>query len=110
MQYLRKLCNHPALILTPEHPKWLNVQNELRESQMGLNDIRLSGKLLALKSVSIWLRTCSAKSSVCPIVIRELLIECGIGESKDAVVSTHRALIFCQMKAMIDVIINQVLG
>ena len=41
---------------------------------------------------------------------RELLIECGIGVSKDAVVSTHRALVFCQMKIMIDVIINQVLG
>ncbi|CAF0950261.1 unnamed protein product [Rotaria sordida] len=89
LQYLRKLCNHPALILTPEHPKWLNVQNELKESQISLNDIRLSGKLLALK---------------------ELLIECGIGLSKDAVVSTHRALVFCQMKVMIDVIINQVLG
>ncbi|CAF2468890.1 unnamed protein product [Rotaria sp. Silwood2] len=89
LQYLRKLCNHPALILTPEHPKWLSVQNELKESQISLNDIRLSGKLLALK---------------------ELLIECGIGLSKDAVVSTHRALVFCQMKVMIDVIINQVLG
>ena len=44
------------------------------------------------------------------IFIRELLIECGIGLSRDAVVSTHRALVFCQMKAMIDVIINQVLG
>ena len=41
---------------------------------------------------------------------RELLVECGIGLSKDAVVSTHRALVFCQMKTMIDVIINQVLG
>ncbi|UJR33862.1 hypothetical protein I4U23_021283 [Adineta vaga] len=89
LQYLRKLCNHPSLILTPEHPKWSNVQNELKDSRISLNDIRLSGKLLALK---------------------ELLIECGIGVSKDAVVSTHRALIFCQMKVMIDVIINQVLG
>ncbi|CAF3348525.1 unnamed protein product [Rotaria socialis] len=89
LQYLRKLCNHPSLILTPEHPKWFNVQNELRESQITLNDILLSGKLLALK---------------------ELLIECGIGVSRDSVVSAHRALVFCQMKVMIDVIINQVLG
>ncbi len=62
MQYLRKLCNHPALILTPEHPKWLNVQNELKESQMSLNDIRLSGKLLALKSVLMKLRNLKTKS------------------------------------------------
>lgn len=89
LQYLRKLCNHPSLILTPEHPKWLQIQKELKESQTNLNDIRLSGKLLALK---------------------ELLIECGIGVSKDAVVSNHRALVFCQMKVMIDVIISQVLG
>lgn len=44
------------------------------------------------------------------LINRELLIECGIGVSKDAVVSTHRALVFCQMKVMVDVIINQVLG
>jgi TATA-binding protein-associated factor len=62
LQYLRKLCNHPALILTPEHPKWLNVQNELKESQMSLNDIRLSGKLLALKSVLMKLRNLKTKS------------------------------------------------
>jgi TATA-binding protein-associated factor len=49
LQYLRKLCNHPSLILTAEHPKWLHVQNELRDAQINLNDIRLSGKLLALK-------------------------------------------------------------
>lgn len=51
LQYLRKLCNHPSLILTPEHPKWLQIQKELKESQTNLNDIRLSGKLLALKFV-----------------------------------------------------------
>jgi len=62
LQYLRKLCNHPCLILTPEHPKWLNVQNELKESQMSLNDIRLSGKLLALKSVLMKLRNLKTKS------------------------------------------------
>ncbi|CAF4395833.1 unnamed protein product, partial [Adineta steineri] len=89
LQYLRKLCNHPSLVLTTDHPKWNSVQTELKESHISLNDIRLSGKLLALK---------------------ELLIECGIGVSRDAVVSTHRALVFCQMKVMIDVIINQVLG
>lgn len=51
LQYLRKLCNHPSLILTPEHPKWSQVETELKESQMTMNDIRLSGKLLALKFV-----------------------------------------------------------
>ena len=49
LQYLRKLCNHPSLVLTSTHPKWSSVQSELKESQMALNDIRLSGKLLALR-------------------------------------------------------------
>lgn len=99
------------MILTPDHPKWTQVQNELRESQLTLNDIRLSGKLLALKFVRTFRSKNEKEFDLNDILIfRELFIECGIGISKDAVISTHRALVFCQMKVMIDVIVSQVLG
>ncbi|CAF0894772.1 unnamed protein product [Didymodactylos carnosus] len=87
LQYLRKLCNHPCLILNPDHPKWTTVQTQLKENHLKLEDIRLSGKLLALK---------------------DLLNFCGIGCND--IVAQHRALIFCQLKAMIDIVINQVLS
>lgn len=93
LQYLRKVVNHPSLVLTPDHPKWGQLSNEFAQS--GLNDIRHSGKLLAL---------------------RELLLECGIGSPDDDqydqganLLNQHRVLIFCQLKSMIDIIEHEVL-
>jgi TATA-binding protein-associated factor len=100
LQYLRKVVNHPALVARPEHPRWTRIQSELRATQSALTDIKYSGKLLAL---------------------RELLMECGIGGvtgNDDApgsevattnAVSPHRVLIFCQLKAMIDLIESELL-
>lgn len=94
--------------MSPEHPKWFQVQADLKDSQMNLQDIRLSGKLLALKyAVRMFYEN---RHHISYFSNRELLIECGIGVSKDAVVSAHRALVFCQMKTMIDVIVSQVLA
>jgi TATA-binding protein-associated factor len=112
LQYLRKVVNHPSLVLKPEHPRWSRVQSELKQTNMSMNDYRHSGKLMAL---------------------RELLMECGIGLSSSFeidetseyqnsnsslmsivnisnnnnnsnVLNQHRVLIFCQLKAMIDII------
>ena len=104
LQYLRKVVNHPSLVLKADHPKWSKIQSELKSSNTNINDIKHSGKLLAL---------------------RELLMECGIGlssniqEAEDTVSSNndfdgtvlnqHRVLIFCQLKAMIDIIENELL-
>ncbi|CCE64687.1 hypothetical protein TPHA_0I01830 [Tetrapisispora phaffii CBS 4417] len=97
LQYMRKLCNHPALVLSPNHPKLKEVQNYLQQTKTNLHDITNAPKLNAL---------------------RNLLFECGIGEADmdkktsnqimptTNVISQHRALIFCQLKDMLDMVEN----
>ncbi|KAH9934987.1 SNF2 chromatin remodeling protein [Fomitopsis serialis] len=99
LQYLRKLCNHPALVLKDKQ----SILDALAHAgqKAGLSDIHNAPKLLALK---------------------QLLVDCGIGvgssvsgeiaksELADAEPTTsgafsqHRVLIFCQMKQMLDII------
>jgi TATA-binding protein-associated factor len=102
LQYLRKVVNHPSLVLKPDHPKWAQIQAQLHSTGTSINDIKHSGKLVAL---------------------RELLMECGIGLASNnddnestisdmdnnSVLNQHRVLIFCQLKSMIDIIENEVL-
>lgn len=97
LQYMRKLCNHPALVLSNDHPQLKQIQNYLKQTGCDLHDIRNAPKLTAL---------------------RTLLFECGIGEADmdkkvtgeqlltGSVISQHRALIFCQLKDMLDMIEN----
>lgn len=93
LQYLRKLCNHPSLVLTPEHPQFDLVTKKLKADGTELRDVQNSPKLMALK---------------------QLLLDCGIGSNDNSAssvtssntISPHRALIFCQMKQMIDIIEN----
>lgn len=97
LQYLRKLCNHPSLVVSKDHPQWLQVQDYLKQTGFSLHDITHAPKLGALKN---------------------LLLECGIGiqdvdkKSKsyipptESVISQHRALIFCQLKDMLDMVEN----
>lgn len=106
LQYMRKLCNHPALVLLPDHPKFKDISNFLKGRNSDLKNIEHSPKLLSLKS---------------------LLLECGIGSddseylaktkmkpkqqviSSEGVISEHRALIFCQLKDMLDIVENDLL-
>lgn len=87
LQYLRKVCNHPKLVIKPQHPEYERISAKLKESNSSLSDIHHSAKLPALK---------------------QLLLDCGIGVDSatgtEAVVSQHRALIFCQLKSMLDII------
>ncbi|KAF9821604.1 hypothetical protein IEO21_00450 [Rhodonia placenta] len=102
LQYLRKLCNHPALVLKNDKPAIVDALTQIgQKSGTGdLSDIHHAPKLLAL---------------------RQLLVDCGIGsapgvtgetvksELADAETTTgsfsqHRVLIFCQMKQMLDII------
>lgn len=84
LQFMRKLCNHPSLVVS-ENSK--NYSEEILPYTIGqsLSDVRNAPKLLALK---------------------ELLDECGIGSETPS----HRVLIFCQMKSMINLIENQLFG
>ncbi|KAJ3567398.1 hypothetical protein NP233_g6399 [Leucocoprinus birnbaumii] len=102
LQYLRKLCNHPALVLKNDHVAISNAFEKAGlQASSSLSDIQQAPKLLAL---------------------RQLLTDCGIGtagslrgdatgnEATDSITdssgafSQHRVLIFCQMKQMLDII------
>ncbi|KAJ1798610.1 TATA-binding protein-associated factor mot1 [Coemansia sp. RSA 2399] len=101
LQYLRKLCNHPALVLSPKHPLYAQVTSELSARGADLQSLDIAPKMQAL---------------------RDLLHQCGIGVQQpvladtgkasasdildadaatDAVSASHRVLIFCQHKEMI---------
>ncbi|XP_037082092.1 TATA-binding protein-associated factor 172-like [Pollicipes pollicipes] len=89
LQYLRKVCNHPKLVLSEQHPSHTDVKEWLRAHDSTLDHIQHSAKLVAL---------------------RQLLLDLGIGEEAGAaplavdVVHPHRALIFCQLKSMLDIV------
>lgn len=91
LQYLRKLCNSPALAITPKHSQYEAVKQALTKKGTTLDDVVHAPKLSALK---------------------DLLLDCGIGAADTALdnpaqgefVSQHRALIFCQMKEMMDMV------
>ncbi|KAL1494003.1 hypothetical protein ABEB36_009678 [Hypothenemus hampei] len=94
LRYLQNVCNHPKLVLNPAHPQFQNISAQLQQTNSKLDDICHSAKLPALK---------------------QLLNDCGIGlstdngiykDSAEIAINQHRALIFCQLKAMLDIIEN----
>lgn len=95
LQYMRKLCNSPALVVKEGHKQYAAIQKQLVASHSSLRDVAHAPKLTAL---------------------RDLLIDCGIGVTADPndissnYVSQHRALVFCQMKEMLDMVQTEVMG
>ncbi|PHH70892.1 hypothetical protein CDD80_5670 [Ophiocordyceps camponoti-rufipedis] len=95
LQYMRKLCNSPALVMKPGGAMYDETQKILQRQGTSIEDPAHAPKLTAL---------------------RDLLIDCGIGgdegDSSDPLyqaIKPHRALIFCQMKEMLDMVQNKVL-
>jgi len=97
LQYMRKLCNSPALAIPPKHKNYEAIKQVLVNQGTSLRDPAHAPKLTAL---------------------RDLLVDCGIGaiETQQGgipavteTVSQHRALIFCQMKEMLDMVQTDVL-
>lgn len=93
LQYLRKVCNHPKLVLSASHPRYESILAKLSSEKTGLSDINHAAKLCALK---------------------QLLLDCGIGTQSiggqsEPVVNQHRALVFCQLKSMLDIVENDLL-
>ncbi|KAK9470101.1 uncharacterized protein V1510DRAFT_432401 [Dipodascopsis tothii] len=96
LQYMRKLCDHPVLVLNERHPQYDKVTRQLAADKRSVRDIAFAPKLGAL---------------------RALLQDCGIGVDAPAtapdalaapVVSQHRALIFFQLKEMLDIVEHDV--
>lgn len=102
LQYMKKLCNSPSLVVKgPQNKAYEPTQQYLKKHNTTIDDIIHAPKLGALK---------------------DLLVDCGIGASDVATsqsapatgdlpeaVSQHRALIFCQMKEMLDMVQTTVL-
>ncbi|KAI9166802.1 TBP associated factor [Paramyrothecium foliicola] len=95
LQYMRKLCNSPALVMKPGTNVYDETQKILQKQGTSIEDPVHAPKLTAL---------------------RDLLVDCGIGgdegDSNDPLyqpIKPHRALIFCQMKEMLDMVQNKVL-
>ena len=95
LQYMRKLCNSPALVMKPDNGMYEQTQRILQKEGTSIEDPAHAPKLTAL---------------------RDLLVDCGIGveggDSNDPLyqpIKPHRALIFCQMKEMLDMVQNTVL-
>ncbi|PQE19039.1 putative MOT1-transcriptional accessory protein [Rutstroemia sp. NJR-2017a WRK4] len=97
LQYMRKLCNSPALVMKEGHKQYEDTQRLLAKQGTSLRDPVHAPKLTAL---------------------RDLLVDCGIGTepsseneitTETSYVSPHRALVFCQMKEMLDMVQNDVL-
>jgi TATA-binding protein-associated factor len=95
---MRKLCNSPALVMKEGHKQYEDTQRLLAKQGTSLRDPVHAPKLTAL---------------------RDLLVDCGIGTepssendltTETSYVSPHRALIFCQMKEMLDMVQNDVLN
>ncbi|XP_070608514.1 TATA-binding protein-associated factor 172 isoform X1 [Erythrolamprus reginae] len=95
LQYLRKLCNHPALVLTAHHPEHKRITEKLAAENSSLRDIQHAPKLSALK---------------------QLLLDCGLGNGgspesgTETIVAQHRILIFCQLKSMLDIVEHDLLN
>ncbi|KRT80629.1 HEAT domain-containing protein, partial [Oryctes borbonicus] len=89
LRYLQNVCNHPKLVLTPSHPQYNKISLQLQNEGTLLENIHHSAKLPALM---------------------QLLQDCGIGvtetQSTELVINQHRALVFCQLKAMLNIIEN----
>lgn len=97
LQYMRKLCNSPSLVLRENHKQYPSIQSQLARQGSSVRDVKHAPKLTAL---------------------RDLLQDCGIGVDSSGggelatateSVSQHRALVFCQMKEMLDIVQNDVL-
>ncbi|PGH30169.1 TATA-binding protein-associated factor [[Emmonsia] crescens] len=97
LQYMRRLCNSPALVVKETHKRYDEIQKSLAVKNSHIRDVAHAPKLTAL---------------------RDLLVDCGIGvdpstegelDTGASYVSPHRALVFCQMKEMLDIVQNDVL-
>lgn len=49
LQYLRRLCNHPLLVVSDKYPNYKKVESFLQKTNTNIHDIANAPKLQALK-------------------------------------------------------------
>ena len=96
LSYLRKLCSHPLFVLDKEKKSHQRALQEcIGDSDWNeaikkvANNLEHSPKLAALK---------------------ELLLDCGIGQEEEEIDAGHRVLVFAQTKAMLNLVESSVLN
>ncbi|KAK0502746.1 SNF2 superfamily chromatin remodeling protein [Armillaria luteobubalina] len=103
LQYLRKLCNHPALVLKDQEAI-TGALAKVSSQAKSLEDIQHAPKLLALRQL---LTDCGiggvAATTVTADQGKSELID-AVSDAGASTFSQHRVLIFCQMKQMLDII------
>lgn len=99
LQYLKKLVNHPALVLRPDLPQYRSILSQL--GPHGLRDISHAPKLLALRQI---LRDCGIGLTTSTHLIETAADDGGSATASGGTIPQHRVLIFCQMKQMLDII------
>eukprot|EP00658_Telonema_sp_P-2_P081659 TRINITY_DN8440_c0_g1_i3.p1 TRINITY_DN8440_c0_g1~~TRINITY_DN8440_c0_g1_i3.p1 ORF type:complete len:543 (+),score=125.54 TRINITY_DN8440_c0_g1_i3:3-1631(+) len=94
LQYLRKLCNHPALVLSPDHPLHSAITARVSGSGIGIEH---APKLAALRQLIV--ACCSGG-------------EGGEGEAEPVEIGVggSRMLVFAQQKGFLDLIERQLLN
>ncbi|KAF9583392.1 TATA-binding protein-associated factor mot1, partial [Lunasporangiospora selenospora] len=108
LQYLRKLCNHPLLVVNQNHPEFGKVMKYLKSTNQSIHDLGFAPKLQALKQLLI---DCGigTKASDSTSASAAADMEASLMSGGESAVSQHRALIFCQQKAMLDIIESDLL-
>ncbi|KAK9464205.1 uncharacterized protein V1516DRAFT_706060 [Lipomyces oligophaga] len=97
LQYMRKLCDHPALVLTNKHPQYGKLTKQLAREKKDIRDISFAPKITALRTL---LLDCGINGE---------RVDDGIAPGAEDVISQHRALIFFQLKEMLDIVENDLL-
>ncbi|KAJ7915484.1 SNF2 superfamily chromatin remodeling protein [Mycena leptocephala] len=101
LQYLRKLCNHPAFVLKDDAEATKASLGKAANSPDGIHDIQHAPKLLALRQI---LTDCGIGGLASPSVDSGKSELIDTEPEPSGTFSQHRVLIFCQMKQMLDII------
>ena len=104
LQYLRKVCNHPLLVLLPDHPLRQEAERLAASSGTSLSSLSVAPKLTALKQI---LDECGIGTADFGVDAPDAESGASHGGGEAVVVGTatlasHRALVFAQSSSMLD--------
>uniref|UniRef100_A0A8W7P0R9 TATA-binding protein-associated factor 172 n=1 Tax=Anopheles coluzzii TaxID=1518534 RepID=A0A8W7P0R9_ANOCL len=129
LRYLQNVCNHPKLVLSPSHPEYQMIVGEFTRNGSSMDDIEHSAKLPVLKANCDFQVDFASQPILIPNQFRfrnrlrnryQLRNQNRLGNQlrnrnrlrncfRTRNPNRHRALIFCQLKAMLDIVENDLL-